>query len=120
MNARTVTCFALLTLAALTASCSSGGDSDKPASPAPTVTATKTVDPAAARKACVDAWADVIASRPEDWDPETGEDPEPSECAGLPADDYTDMYMEGLSAANRRAIADAQQEIEDASEAAQP
>jgi hypothetical protein len=94
MNARTVTCLALLTLAALTASCSSGGDSDKPASPAPTVT--KTVDQAAARKACVDAWADLLQG-----DEEVGIDDEPSDCDGLPEGDRMDRYFEGLQQRNK-------------------
>jgi len=100
MNTRTA-CTVLLALAALTAGCSS----DEPAKPAPTATVTKTVDQAAARQACVDAWAETIYNRPADAD-DTYEDPEPAECAGLPEEDATDRYMDGLTKANRRSVDD--------------
>lgn len=88
---------------AVLAGCSSGSDDDK--EPAKTATATVTATPELSaeeqRAACVDAWATVIGDRPANWDPETGEDPEPAECAGLPQDDYTDRYFEGLQQANK-------------------
>ncbi|MGW8851755.1 hypothetical protein ACWGNE_28775 [Streptomyces xiamenensis] len=93
MTARGAACAALLALAALTTGCSSGSSDDKPQ---PTVTATKTVDQAAARKACVTAWADLIKDSPD-----AGMDEEPSPCQGLPEGDRIDRYMEGLQQLNR-------------------
>lgn len=93
MRTRSIAAAAIVLSFAL-AGCGSSAD-DKPA---PTVTATKTVDPEAARQKCVDAWADLIQQ-----DSTVGVDDEPSECAGLPADDQLDRYMEGLSERNRRA-----------------
>ncbi|MER5600547.1 hypothetical protein [Streptomyces sp. NPDC002265] len=103
MNTRTAACLALLALAALTG-CSSGGD-DKPEPPASTAaTVTQTVDQAAARAACVSAWADVIQTNPD-----AGVEDEPGACDGLPEDDRLDRYMEGLqqrNQANRDKVAD--------------
>jgi hypothetical protein len=103
MRARTAITAALLTLAALTAGCSSSGSSDdKPA--APTATVTKTADQAALRAACVDAWADVIRQNDD-----AGIDDEPAACDGLPEGDSLDRYLAGLqqvSKANRDEIAE--------------
>ncbi|MGW8988312.1 hypothetical protein ACWGRF_00030 [Streptomyces zhihengii] len=73
----------------------SSGTHDKPAA-TKTVTATPTLSAAEARAACVDAWADTIAARPDDFDPESGNDPDPVACEGLPEDEWLDMYLEGL------------------------
>jgi hypothetical protein len=100
MHARTAACAALLTLAALTAC--SGSSDGKPV--APTVTVTKTIDPAVARTACVDAWADVIRQNDD-----VGIEDEPAACDGLPEGDRLDRYMEGLqqvSKANRDQVAE--------------
>ncbi|MER7806154.1 hypothetical protein [Streptomyces sp900116325] len=105
-------------LATLTA-CGSSDDSDGKPTPTVTATATRTVDSAAARQGCVDAWADTISNRPSDFDPDTDTDPEPAECKGLPEDDWTDRYMEGLHASNQRGIDALQDRIDEASEAAQ-
>jgi hypothetical protein len=95
MHARTTAAAALLALAALTAGCSSSdGSDDKPA--APTATVTRTVDPAAARTACVDAWADVIRQKSD-----VGMEDEPGACDDLPEDDRLDRYMEGLQQVNK-------------------
>lgn len=92
--------FAAALLLALT-----GCSSDSKPAPAKTVTVTKTPALSAeeARAACVDAWADTISARPSDWDSETGDDPEPAACAGLPEDDYLDMYYDGLQQSNKAA-----------------
>jgi ABC-type Fe3+-hydroxamate transport system substrate-binding protein len=88
---------------ALTACTSSGDSDDKPSSDSTAASAaaspTATVDAAAARQACVEAWAETIASRPADSD----EDVEPTACKGLPSSDYNDMYFEGLQQANKQA-----------------
>ncbi|MFF1400224.1 hypothetical protein ACFVZD_41450, partial [Streptomyces sp. NPDC058287] len=88
---------AVVVLGLGSAGCGSGGSGgdDKPEKPAPTVTATQTVDRADAREACVDAWAQLLLD-----DSEAGVEDEPSECAGLPADDRLDRYMEGLQKRN--------------------
>ncbi|MEV8354635.1 hypothetical protein ACFVTT_38605 [Streptomyces niveus] len=95
---------AAITAALLLALTGCSGDSEP--TPAKTVTVTKTPELSAeeARAACVDAWADTISSRPADWDPETGDDPEPAACAGLPEDDWTDRYMDGLHQSNKANI----------------
>jgi hypothetical protein len=95
MRTRTAACTALLALAALTAGCSNGGGGDAPETPVATVTATKTVDPVAAREACVDAWADTILANGD-----VGLEDEPVECQGLPEDDRLDRYMDGLQLRN--------------------
>ncbi|MFD8845475.1 hypothetical protein [Streptomyces pseudogriseolus] len=95
MNTRTAACAALLALAALTAGC--GSSDDKPSEPEqPAATVTKTVDTAAARAACVDAWAELLQGD-EDLDPAD----EPSACQGLPEDDRLDRYMDGLAQRNQ-------------------
>lgn len=97
------------TLAAITAAgllaltgCSSADD----AKPAPTVTTTVTATPtlsaAEQTQACVEAIADTITARPEDFDPETDSDPKPAECDTVPEDEYLDAYMDGLQLSNER------------------
>lgn len=88
MNARTVAAVAVLAL--VLAGC--GSDDAEPEPPASSsAAASPTVDQEAARKACVDAWADLLRSRPE-----AGLQDEPSACAGLPEGERLDRYMEGL------------------------
>ncbi|MBL3669065.1 hypothetical protein JL475_24340 [Streptomyces sp. M2CJ-2] len=120
MRTRTALAAALLALAALTAGCSNDSSDDKPAAAttAPQPPAA-TIDPAEARQACVDAWADTISDRPADFDPEADSDTEPAECEGLPEDEWTDRYMEGLEQSNQ-AGRDALQDLIDEAETAQP
>ncbi|MFF9215611.1 hypothetical protein [Streptomyces viridosporus] len=92
MRTRTTIAIGALLLAALTA-CSSGSD-DKPDEPNATATATKTVDQAAARQACIDAWAEALQ------DAEVSSEDEPAACDGLPEGDKLDRYMEGLAQRN--------------------
>ncbi|MDT9689401.1 hypothetical protein Q5762_13855 [Streptomyces sp. P9(2023)] len=81
------------------------GTSDQPA---PTVTVTVTVTPtlsaAEQRQACVEAWADTIAARPDDFDPEADTDPDPDACNAIPEADYLDVYMDGLMLSNKRGL----------------
>ncbi|MFB7162313.1 hypothetical protein [Streptomyces sp. NPDC056242] len=99
---RTVTALLAITASLALASCSNS-DGTPPAKATATVTATKAPELTAAekRKACVDAWADVIDSRPDNFDPEVDEDEEPTECKGLPADDAMDRYWDGLTQRNK-------------------
>jgi hypothetical protein len=125
MRTRTTTAAitAALLLATLTACGSSDdtGKTDKPSATATaTATATQTIDAAAARQACVNAWADTISNRPENFDPDTDNDAEPEACKGLPEDDWTDRYMEGLQESNQRGRDALQDLIDEASESAQP
>lgn len=94
---------ALLLIAAL-AGCSSGAGDDKPAPATKTVTATPKLSAEEARAECVEAWAATIGARPDDFNAETDSDPEPDACKGLPEDDWTDRYMEGLAQSNRDAL----------------
>lgn len=109
----------LLTLVVGAVGCSSN-DTGKTDKPSATVTATQTVDAAAARQACVNAWADTISNRPENFDPDTDDDAEPEVCKGLPDDDWTDRYMDGLKESNQRGRDALQDLIDEASESAQP
>ncbi|MFZ4143374.1 hypothetical protein ACOZDZ_21980 [Streptomyces griseoincarnatus] len=120
MRTRTTLAATLLALAALTASCSSDSSDTKPAAttsaPAPSATA----DPAQARQACVDAWAETISNRHSDFDPESDTDTEPAECKGLPEDEWTGRYMDGLQQSNQAGRDALQDLIDEASENAQP
>ncbi|WP_330349592.1 hypothetical protein [Streptomyces sp. NBC_00582] len=110
------TSIAILATACLAlAACSASGDSDdKPKAPASSATSSApTLSAAEARQACVEAWAETIASRPDDFNAETDEDVEPSACKGLPEGDYTDMYFEGLQQANKQGREDLQACIDD-------
>ncbi|MFF2168127.1 hypothetical protein ACFVWP_46855, partial [Streptomyces sp. NPDC058175] len=80
------------------AGCSGGGNDDPKPAATVTATATPTVDQAATREQCVDAWADLIQQ-----DANVSVDDEPSACAGLPADDQLDRYMDGMVERNKRA-----------------
>ncbi|MGA5076239.1 hypothetical protein ACPC37_01230 [Streptomyces griseoincarnatus] len=120
MRTRTTLAATLLTLAALTASCSSDSSDDKPAATTSASAPSATADPAEARQACVDAWAETISNRPSDFNAETDTDTEPAECEGLPEDEWTDRYMDGLQQANQSGRDALQDLIDDASEDAQP
>ncbi|MGC4912715.1 hypothetical protein [Streptomyces albogriseolus] len=120
MRTRTTLAAALLALTALTTGCSNGSSNDKPAATTSAPAPSPTVDPAEARQACVDAWAETISDRPADFDPETDTDAEPSECMGLPEDEWTDRYMEGLEQSNQAGRDALQDLIDEASENAQP
>lgn len=88
----------LAVLALAAAGCSSDGSGDgKPDRPAATrtVTAKPTVDRAAAREQCVDAWAELFEGP---GDPDV--DDEPAICKKVPGE-RTDMYMEGLQKRNK-------------------
>ena len=75
--------------------------------PTPTVTATVTESPKLSKaeqtKACVDAVADVISARPDDFNTDTDSDPKPAECNDLSDSEYLDAYMDGLMESNKRA-----------------
>ncbi|MFD9249603.1 hypothetical protein [Streptomyces bottropensis] len=85
---------AVLALAGCSSSDGGGGGGDKPESTA-TAAATPTVDEAAQREACVTAWAEAIQADQDDIDQE------PEACAGLPAGDRLDRYMEGMQQRNK-------------------
>lgn len=73
MHTRT-TAMAVAVLALVLSACSSKPDQPD-ATPTATATATPTIDQAAARQACVDAWADVLQA-----DPDAGLEDEPVPC----------------------------------------
>ncbi|MFG2515978.1 hypothetical protein [Streptomyces sp. NPDC048584] len=120
MRTRTTLAAVLLALAALTAGCSSDSSSDTPAATTSAPPPSLTVDPAEARQACVDAWAETISNRPDDFNAEADTDTEPAECDGLPQDEWTDRYMDGLQQANQAGRDALQDLIDEASEEAQP
>ncbi|MER6612008.1 hypothetical protein [Streptomyces xantholiticus] len=66
------------------------------------------------RAACVDAWGDVINARPDDFNSETDAEPELSECAGLPENEWLDY--DGLHLANQRNIDEIDRQAEEAAE----
>ncbi|QIP87646.1 hypothetical protein GLX30_30510 [Streptomyces sp. Tu 2975] len=88
-------------LAAALVGCSGGGGDGKPPQPTVTVTKSPSLSAEEARAACVDAWAATIGARPDDFNAETDSDPEPDACKGLPEDEWTDRYMEGLMKSNQ-------------------
>lgn len=98
MRTTTAMLLTAVTLTALTGC--SGGDGKEPAETTVTVTKTPELTAEEKRAECVDGWADTISSRPADWDPDVDDDPEPTECAGLPEDDWLDMYYDGLAQSN--------------------
>lgn len=77
--------------------------SDKQGAEASTATTTP-AGTTADRQACIEAIADVIDQRPDDFDPENDSDPKPDECAAITEDDYLDAYMDGLQLRNDRAV----------------
>lgn len=90
----------VLTLGACSSSDGGGGGGDDRK---PSASATPTLDQAAQREACVTAWAEAIQAGQDDVNQE------PEACAGLPASDRLDRYMEGLqqrNQGNRDEIAD--------------
>ncbi|WP_406398791.1 hypothetical protein [Streptomyces uncialis] len=101
MRTRTTTALLTAGILALTG-CSSSSEDDAEPKATATVTATQTptISAEAARVACVDAWAEVISSRPDGFDPETDDDVAPIECDDVTGASHTDMYMEGLRKSN--------------------
>ncbi|WP_228915938.1 hypothetical protein [Streptomyces sp. DH20] len=92
MRTRTTLAAALLTLAALATGCTSDSNddssNDKPSEP--TATVTQTVDTAAARQVCIDAWVALLQG-----DDEVGVEDEPAACDAVPGQS-ADMYAEAL------------------------
>jgi hypothetical protein len=116
MRLTPITATAGLLLALTLTACSS----TPPASPPPATTTAAATTPAATaadRQACVEAIADVIDQRPDDFDPETDSDPEPLECAGIPEAESLDVYMEGLRLRNERSRDELQRQIDEAASA---
>lgn len=97
--------------------CSSDGSDAKP-SPTKTVTVTPTpaLSKAEVTQQCIDAVAVVIDQRPPDFDPETEEDPQPTECDSLTDSEYLDAYMDGVSQRNLDAIQEREDQREEAAE----
>lgn len=90
MRTRTTAAAVIAVLALTLSACSSGGD-DKPSQPASSsAAASPSVDPAAARKTCVDAWAEEIR-----LNPNSGEGDEPAACSQVPGDRET-LYGEAV------------------------
>jgi ABC-type glycerol-3-phosphate transport system substrate-binding protein len=104
MRTHTITVVLAAALLTLTA-CSATSESD--GKPSPTVTATVTATPtlsaAEQRQACVEAWADTIAARPDGFNPDTDSDTKPAECESIAEGDSLDVYMDGLMLSNQRA-----------------
>lgn len=99
-----ITAAAAVAALALLVSCSSDtGDGDKPDPPRRSASA----DPAAAREACVQAWADAFKKNP-DVDLE---DDEPAVCATAPGR-KSSMYLEGV----RKKLDDGRQRLEECGE----
>ncbi|MFH9074751.1 hypothetical protein [Streptomyces alboflavus] len=95
------TTITVLTLAALTlAGCSSSDDSSNTEPEKQKPSKTLNVDAAEQRRACIKAWMHSIEARPDDFDPEVDEDPEPAECAEVPDASREDMYLEALEQVN--------------------
>jgi hypothetical protein len=90
---------ALLLAAAcfLLAGCSSGGEPEK-ATVTVTATPSPSLDEAAAKTACTDAWYALMTS--DSYDPD-GEPATPSECDGLSG--QADLYFEALQRRNAEA-----------------
>ena len=118
LNPITATASLLLTLT-LTAC----GSNEEPATDKPTATATTSAaatTPAATaadKQACVEAIANAITNRPNDFDPENDSDPKPTECAAIAENDYLDTYMEGLRLSNQRGRDELQRQIDEAASA---
>src|SRR5687768_2324103 len=105
---RTITAAAVAVLALTLTACGSsndGGDGKpEPAtsSPTTTVSATPTVDRAAARQACIDAWVELLEAG------DASADNQPTVCEQVPGQSAA-MYAEALrqhNAANREQLDD--------------
>jgi hypothetical protein len=98
MHIRRAAVAVLLVLAAATASCSSDSTNDKPGKPTatPSATSTPSVDKAAARKACVDAWAALLKE-----DENVSAEDEPAVCDSAPSGQKAEMYAEALRERNK-------------------
>ncbi|MGV9339128.1 hypothetical protein [Streptomyces sp. NPDC003688] len=67
---------------------------------------------AAARLACIDAWADLLLAHPRNWSPQ--EDPTPEECAGQSGDAAIELEHQGsMKAEEERARRAAASPIDD-------
>ncbi|MEU6240114.1 hypothetical protein [Streptomyces sp. NPDC047024] len=111
MHARRAACAALLTLAVATTGCGSGKDSG-PVRPPGFPGATPNASAAAARVACVDAWAELLLAHPRHWSPK--EDPTPEECAGQSGDTAIELEYQGsMKAEEERARRAAASPIDD-------
>jgi uncharacterized protein YceK len=86
MRPRTTVAAAVAVLTLALAGCGSSGEDDKPEAPASSAPASATLDEAAARQACVDAWVTVLQS---------GSEEEPEPCKGL-SGQRMDMYADAL------------------------
>lgn len=85
----------LLALAACTAT--TGND------PKTAPTASRTLTKFELRQACVHAVADVVDTRPEDFDPATDKDQKPAKCHTIPDTEYRSAYADGLKLSKERA-----------------
>ncbi|MBJ7904268.1 hypothetical protein IF655_13255 [Streptomyces sp. DSM 110735] len=67
---------------------------------------------AAARVACVDAWADLLLAHPRHWSPK--KDPTPEECAGMSGDMAIELNHQGwMKAEEERARRAAESPVDD-------
>ncbi|MCA1217124.1 hypothetical protein [Streptomyces sp. 8L] len=100
MPTRSAAAAVLLAAAAFTAGCSSNsGSTAKPSPPATSAQPSSTapaVDPAAARKACVDA----VSAIPADGNGQVPSEPVPAACKSLSDSDYLDAYTDGIAKSN--------------------
>ena len=93
MYARSAACTALLAVAVATAGCRSAADGEA-AQPTESIWKAPELYDAAWRKACIDAWAEVILAHPHDWSP--GEEETPEKCRGrMDASTEMDLYLFG-------------------------
>jgi hypothetical protein len=96
---RTITAAAVAVLALTLTACGSNGDNGDgkpepaPRSPTATVSATPTVDQAAARQACVDAWLELLEAG------DASADKQPAVCEQVPGQSAA-MYAEALRKRN--------------------
>jgi hypothetical protein len=95
MNTRTLVGTALLAVATLTTGCSSSDHPEKPAVTVTVTTAAPTVDRAAARQACVDAWLDLFEAKGS-----PGIEDEPAVCDQVPGQS-AEMYSDAMLQRNQ-------------------
>ncbi|WP_159024999.1 hypothetical protein [Streptomyces sp. CB01373] len=101
MYARSVVCAVVLALAAATTGCSSS-TSGGAAQSTGIVTSAPDLSEIAWRKACIDAWAEVILAHTYQWSPGLEETPE--ECPGQYGDTWTTLYTLGKDKAEKRRL----------------
>lgn len=90
MHSRTVAAALAVLALAFAGACSSDGEGSVPKPSGSSAAASPTVDPAVARKACVDAWAEAIRQ-----DPDSGEADVPVACSQV-SDDRSTLYGEAV------------------------